>query len=204
MSDLTYLELINEIANRLDRDDQNSNIRKIINDRIEHYGKNFFYSSEIVDESIVTTAGTRFYALPLRWAAVTNVQCFNGVWIPMHKRMHDVINGEDNLQNALQSLPFHWCLFGGQLRIWPCGAGYRLQLTMNQTPAAPVDDSDITFWSTDAQSLMINATAELICKFHIHDPVRAQDYKDLRIVDERELGSKSIRASGGVKFQPWL
>lgn len=201
MSDLTYLGLINQVTGRLKRDDLDTVAREAIQDRIEHYGKEFFYSAEFVDTSITTVAGTRLYDLPARWASVVRVQVLNGVWVPVHRLPHTVINAEDNLPSPLPGLPFHWCLFGGQIRIWPCGGGYNLQLTMNRSPAAPVADGDVTFWSTDAQSLIINAACELICQEHINDPVRAAQYKPRRIDDEHSLNSKSIREMGGIQIR---
>lgn len=201
MSDLTYVQLVNQVTGRLKRDDLDTIAREAIQDRIEYYGKEFFYSSEIVDTSITTVAGTRLYNLPARWEQVNRVQVLNGVWVPVHRMPHTVINAEDNLATPLPGLPFHWCLYGGQIRIWPCGGGYNLQLSMNQSPAAPVNDSDVTFWSTDAQSLIINASCELICQEHINDPVRAGSYKTRRIDDENSLNSKTIRAMGGIQVR---
>jgi len=201
MSDLTYLDLQNEVAARLVRTDLTNEIRTQIQERCLHYGKEFFYSSEIVDTSITTIGGQRYYDLPVRWADVRFVQVKSGVWIPMERKDHLLINSADNLTNALQSLPSVWATFGGQLRIWPCGPGYPLQIVMNTSPAAPVSDADVTFWSTDAQTLIIAATAEEICRQVIADPIREEKYKFVREVEERSLASKSIREMGGVKFK---
>jgi len=129
------------------------------------------------------------------------VQVLNGVWVPMQRKDHLTINGADNLVNALQTLPSVWCLHGGQLRIWPCGPNYILQLTMNISPAPPAADGDITFWSTDAQTLIIASTCEEICRQVINDPVREDKFKNVRIDEERSVGSKSIREAGGVRFK---
>src|SRR5262252_6213258 len=120
MADLTYAQLKQEIATRLVRTDLTNEIATQAQERILHYGKEFFYSSEIVDQSISTVGGQRYYDLPVRWADVRFVQVLNGVWVPMQRKDHLTINGADNLVNALQTLPSVWCLHGGQLRIWPC------------------------------------------------------------------------------------
>ncbi len=204
MADLTFVQLLAQITGRLNRDDLATVARDHFADRVNYYTKEFFYSAEVVDESITTTAGTRYYALPLRWAQVVDLRVKNGVWIPMDRKSNVEMNDSDVLVNALQALPNIWCIFGGQLRIWPCGANYNLQVTMDQAPAAPVADGDITFWSTDAQTLMIEATIESICDNYLNDPVRAGKARTKKMEEEASLHSKSIRAKGGINFVGYL
>jgi len=196
----TYLDLQNEVASRLIRTDLSNEIKTHIQERCLHYGKEFFYSAEIVDNSITTVGGQRYYPLPIRWADVRSVQVLSGVWIPMTRRPHLEINSSDNLVNALQTLPSVWCMHGGALRIWPCGPGYNLQLNMNTSPAPPVNNADDNFWTEDAQTLIIAATCEQICSQVISDPVREEKFKTVRIDEERSLASKSIREAGGLRF----
>jgi len=200
MSDLTYFDLQGQVATRLVRTDLDVEIRQAIQERILHYSKEFFYSAEEVNTSITTVGGQRYYPLPIRWADVRSVQVLSGVWVPMTRRPHLEINSSDNLANALQTLPSVWCLHGGQLRLWPCGPNYLLQLNMFTSPAAPVDNADVTFWSTDAQTLIIASTCEEICRQLINDPVREEKFKLVRQDEERSLGSKTIREMGGLRF----
>jgi hypothetical protein len=202
--DLTYGQLKSEVARRLIRTDLTTDIASHVQERIEYYGKEFFYSSEYDDTSIITSPGTRYYALPVRWADVRYIQLLNGVWIPMKRKDVIAIEMEDSLEPPLQSIPTDWCLQGGMLRVWPCGGPYKLSLTMNRTPAPPVNDADVTFWSTDAQSLIISAACEKICQLLVNNPVREAEFRNERIDQERSLGSKSIREMGGVKIKGYL
>jgi hypothetical protein len=203
--DLTYGQLKSEVARRLIRTDLAVDIATHIQERIEYYGKEFFYSSETDDSTTVTTvAGTRYYNLGARWSDVRYIQLLNGVWIPMTRKDVIAIEIEDSLEPPLQSIPTDWCIQGGVLRVWPCGGPYKLSLSMNRNPAPPVNDPDVTFWSTDGQSVIIAATCEKICQLLINSPVREAEFRNERIDQERALGSKSIRAMGGIKLKGYL
>lgn len=206
MADLTYLELIAQVTGDLNRDDLDAVAREKIQDRIEYYFKEYFYSAEVVDDTITTGPGTRYYPIPgpPRWAAVNRVRVFSGNWIDLDKKSNAEIDEMDVLTSALQSLPSFWCGFGGQVRIWPCGGGYPLELILDRGPVAPVNDSDITFWSTDAQTLIKAAACEMICNLTLNDPTRAMKFEKTRISEESALNSKSIKAKGGLKFKPYL
>lgn len=205
MADLTYAQLIARVTENLNRDDLDTVARTFIQERIEHYGKEYFYSAENLDNSITTSAGTRYYALPSRWAAVNAVRALVGSqWVDLEKVSNDELDEIDVLNAPLQSQPAFWCLFSGQLRVFPCGPNYNLELTMDRSPAPPVADADVTFWSTDAQLLIISSSCEAICNDYLNDPVRADKHKSRRIDAENSLNSKSIKAKGGIRFQPYL
>jgi hypothetical protein len=209
MADLTYAELRSTIANRLNRDDLSSEIATVVQEVIEDYSKELFYPSETEDTTAVllTTTNTRIYSLASitpRWQNIKEVHVFSGNWILLTKKLNDEMNEMDVNSPALSSLPSYWCIFGGSLRIFPCGPGYNLRLTLNKGPAAPVADADVTFWSTDAQTLIIAAACERLANEYLKDPERTALHRGLRQTQEIAMNSKTIRLMGGMRFKGYL
>lgn len=203
MADLTYLQLIAEVIDRLNRPDFDGIARRVSADRIDYYKKECFYGGQVTNTSISTVVGTNFYNYPTGFEQVNQIQLRNGgVWIPLTQKPYWYINNIDLTEPGVQSLPALWAPYGSQFRLFPTpSAIYPLELTMDLPPDPPADNA-ANFWTTAAQSLVINGTCA-----EIADTYLQLDPNKYRSLEERELvslGSKTIRLRGGLQVKPYL
>lgn len=203
MADLTYLQLVAEIIKRLNRPDFDGIARDVSADRIDYYKKECFYGGQATDTSITTVAGTRFYNYPSGFEQVNQIQLLNGsVWLPLTQKPYWYINNIDLLQTPVQSLPAYWAPYGSQFRLFPTpNAAHSIKLTMDLPPGPPADDAT-NFWTTAAQSLVINGTCAEIADVYLQ--LEPNKYRPLEERELISLGSKSIRLRGGIQTRPYL
>ena len=74
---------------------------------------------------------------------------------------------------------------------------------MDLPPGPPADDAT-NFWTTAAQSLVINGTCAEICRVYTHDEQGIKDYGDAELREIVSLGSKTIRLRNGIRTRPYL
>lgn len=222
MADLTFQQIIDQVANRLNRDDLEPNpqgffvIQDFLNDRWNYYAKEFFYNAQFQDQSIFTVQGLKWYDLPTGWEDINFVRInLGGVWLPLTRFAHyDDVLIVDAIEPPIQSLPSRWTTYQNPLpghegkmalRLFPTPfSRLQLELTFDGPPRAPVNPTDSNFWTQDAQTLSIESAAEAICKLYLNDPVRAEEHKKAKEDEETALGSKTIRIRGGIRVKGYL
>ena len=220
VTDLTYAQIRARIAGELNRDDldtvplsDSSVIHQFFLDRVLYYSKEFFYSAQFVDTSKSTVAGNPWVDLPDGWQQVNFVKLLLGsTWLPVGDGRpvpYVTIAALDTVSPSVRAIPSMYALYqnptGGKmaLRFYATpDAVYQLDLTMDKPPAAPSADSDVSFWTTDAQTLMIAAVCEEICRRRINRPMKAEQHANVREAQELSLNSKSIRIAGGLQARP--
>lgn len=217
-TDLTYLQLRQRIVGNLTRDDLDTNpltsssiVHQFVLGRIAHYSNEYFYSAQQTDTTKSTVAGNAWVDLPDGWESIQFIRIQNGgVWIPLRRVSYETILISDSLVTPTQSLPFQYALrqnpSSGKMaaRLFPVsGAVYSIEFTMDLPPAAPAADSDVNFWTCDAQNLIISATCEQICRERINRPMKADQHASTKQEEEWSLGSKTIRISGGIQARAW-
>lgn len=219
-TDLTYLELRQRIASRLNRSNLDTNpltsasvVHQFVLDRVNHYNREFFYNAQFIDTSKSTVAGEQWVNLPSGWQDVKTVRLLQGGanWIPVTRRDHQAVNHMHSVTPVITSLPSVFALHqnptGGAmaLRFFPApDVVYPIEILMDLPPAAPTTDAEVSFWTTDAQTLLINAVCEQICRERINRPLKAAEHQKSKEEAEASLGSKSIRISGGIRTRPYL
>ena len=211
---ITYAELLTRIAVRLNRDDLDSIIRLIAEERIRYYQREVAWSALFTDTSIVTVQGTKWYDFPSGWDEIHGVRLLQGtsIWLTLTKVDYDTIEELDNIEPGIQSLPAYWSSYGSPnnpnntmaLRLYPTpGTTYQLELSMFRPPSAPADNAS-NFWTDDGLNLLLAATGASVCSTHINDPVRKAEFQEMEITEKRSLDSRSIRSGGGIRVKPYF
>lgn len=215
---ITWGALLDKVASRLNRDDLAGPIREIAQERVSFYADQVFYQCQFYDRSITTVAGEKFYNLPAYWEQINSVRILQGssttgIWLQLREMDYESINNLDNLEPSVRSVPAYWALFGGSatnqnsraLRLYPApGTAYVVELTMDKAPGIPADN-EISFWSDDAQNLILYATCSEVSRVHISNPIKKVEFDEAEQRERRSLESKSIRArSGGIQIRPYL
>lgn len=120
--------------------------------------------------------------------AGTLVQQIYGVWYPLRVYSYLRLLDMDPLAPPNRSLPYAWAPFGLTFRLFPAPASqYLLEITGNQSPAIPTMDQDDNFWTEDAASLIINDTCSEVYAAYLHNPERADYYRQLAGRDKSQL-----------------
>jgi len=221
VTDLTYLQLRQRIVDQLNRDDldtqplsDSSIVHQFVKDRVLHYSRTLFYSSQFTDTTKSTTAGEPFVDLPSGWQSINFLRfLYNGLWLPLGNgkpSSYENILSVDVLNPPLQSVPSQYALYQNPstgnmaARIYPVpNATYQLEFTMDKPPAAPSSDSEVSFWTTEAQILIIESVCEHICRRKINRPMKADQHAQNVEIEENEITSKTIRISGGLYTKPY-
>jgi len=220
VTDLSYLQLRQRIVDQLNRDDldteplsDSSVVHQFVKDRVLHYSRTLFYSSQFIDTSKSTSAGVAWVDLPAGWQSMPSFLrlLYNGVWLPVYPIDYNEILRLDVLQVAVQSLPTSYALrispLSGNMaiRLYTVPNGtYQLEFTMDKPPAAPSSDSEVSFWTTEAQILIIESVCEHICRRKLNRPIKAAEHARNVEDEENELTSKTIRINGGIRVKPYF
>lgn len=219
-TDLTYSELRQNIAGRLNRDDldtipltSTSVIHQFVKDRVNHYNREFFYNAQFIDTSKSTVAGEQWVNLPSGWQDVKGVRLLQGGanWIPVTRSLHEAVNHMHSVTPVIRSLPANFAIHPNPtglamaLRFFPApDVVYPIELLMDKPPDAPTTDAEVSFWTCDAQTLLIEAVCEEICRKRINRPLKAAEHQRGKEEAEASLTSKSIRIAGGIQVRPWI
>lgn len=169
MANFTWADLINQVSFRLNRTDlPDAFVRMMLSERVDFWGPQVLFPSEVVNTDIITNPGQQFYSLPRGTQKVHYIRVlFGSVWIPVRIADHyDDILYSDPLQPPFTSLPVTLAsILGTQIRLFPTPNGnYPVELTMEQTIVEPTQDTDDSnFWVTDGRMLLINDTCKEIC-----------------------------------------
>ena len=214
-TDLTYLQLRQRIVGNLNRDDLDTNplsdssvVHQFVKDRVNYYAKEFFYSAQFIDTSKSTVIGDPWVNLPSGWQSVKTLRLLQSaaVWLELFRMDYDLLLEMDTVNPSVRSLPSLYALhqnptglvMAARLYCVP-DLVYPLEFTMDKAPAAPTIDAEVSFWTTDAQSLIIESVCEEICRNKVNRPMKADQHKGNKEREELSLNSKSIRISGGIQ-----
>ena len=92
-----------------------------------------------------------------------------------------------------------------RLRIYPCPERiYVLEITGNQAPPIPQNDTDTNFWTTDASALIINSTCSEIYAGYLHNPERAQVYLMMTTREKNRLMKETLDIGQPRIIRPYL
>jgi hypothetical protein len=210
---VTYAQLLQRIANRLNRDDLDTVIREVAEETITYYQREVFYSAQVTDNSITTTPGIKWYDFPSGWDRIDQVKILQGnaIWLDMIYIDYARLNSMDNIEPGIRSVPRYWSPYGSPntpdtmaVRLFPTpGTTYRIELTMDKAPGIPADTAS-NFWTQDALRLILSATIAKVCAQHINDPIRQKSHEMVEAQEKLSLMSRSIRASGGLRVRPYF
>jgi len=215
---MTWGELLRRVASRLNRDDLDAAIREIAEERVAYFALQVFYPGQVLDTSITTIPGIKWYDLPSGWQECNSVRLLlgitTGIWLTLTEKDYEFLNNMDNLEPPVRSIPTYWALYGspytpGQasraIRFFPTpGAAYKIELTMAQLPNPPSDNAS-NFWTTEAANLILYSTAAEVCRVHVNNPIKKAEFAEAEARERLAIESKSIRVrSGGVQIRPYL
>ncbi len=205
MAILTYLDVLNQITGRLNRDDLTQTARDFSAQQVLFYQREHFYTGQVSNESISTVVGQPNYTFPTGWQDVHSIQLLNGsTWIPLARFDYKYINQIDLLEPSIQSLPAMWAQLGEQFRLFPVpSAIHLLKLWMMIPPDLPADTAS-NFWTIEAQTLTIEGTIAEICASYLNDPVREAKHREIENREITSISSKTIRLQGGIQCRPYL
>lgn len=151
------------IARELHRSDLTTDIVDAINSAIRYYRSRSF---EFLDKTatFTTTAGVSSYSSIADIGSILTISA--------------VVSGRDYVLEALnyprfqelQTSPYlsgqptGWATYGGSIYVWPTPSGaFPLTVTYQQRVAAPVDDTDVSVWTDDAEPLIRARAKYLLC-----------------------------------------
>jgi hypothetical protein len=129
------------------------------------------------------------------------VQQLYGIWIPVDEVPYLRILDIDPLAPPFQTIPSQWGPFGNQFRLYPTpDAAYPLELTGMGGPSAPQLDTDVNAWTQDYATLIINDTCAEIYDGYLHNPDRADRYRQLAMREKNRLSKESWDLGSGPKI----
>lgn len=205
---MNYITLQNTcIQNLWNRTDLQQVVYNFTQDRITFYQRRLFYSSDVIDTSITTITGTNTYTLPSGFQQATKIRLLqtSTIWIPLGRwdDIRDILNLDvENPPN--QSLPAVWAPFNNQFRLYPTpNAAYNLEITGNNSPTAPVNDTDTNFWTNDAASLIIYATCEDICRYYLQNGASADLFHTAMMREYMALQEETRLLQGPLTLRGW-
>ena len=219
VTDLTYLQLRQQIVGDLNRDDldveplsDSSVVHQYVKGRVNYYNKEFFYSAQFIDTSKSTADGNPWVNLPSGWQDIKLIRLlYNGIWVSLTRVPLTSILQKDTLNTPTKSLPAEYALYqnptGGAMaaRFFPVpNAVYSVEFTMDKPPDAPSTDAEVSFWTTDAPTLIKASVCEKICRERINRPLKATEHQKTREDEELSLNSKTIRIMGGIQAKAWF
>ena len=201
----TYGELKAQVVADLDRDDLTDYAISMINDRISHYQKDFYYDTPVTDTSVFTNTTDVFYKIP---DAVLNVDFvrlnYSSVWQWLPEVQYEMLLHADVNIPSTPAVPTCWARFGELIRL---GVGrpdnvYQLELTGDGRILAPSADADSNFWTNAAFSLIRYATLAQIYLIRIKDPDSYDRCAAAADSSRRQLLRETIAKSVKSQFQP--
>lgn len=210
---LTYLQVKQRIAARLNRDDLEPDaagvtiISDTIVDLIDYYKSECFYDGQVRNETITTVPGQAVYPLPAGWEEVESVSLLQGsMWLNVSRETFDYVNSLDYQEPSIRLLPLYWCQRGDYLLFGPgvADGAYLLQLAMNIPSEPPAADIGSNWWTGDGRMLLINGACAEISETYLNDPVRAGRYRGIEARELARLQAKTTRARGGITIAPYL
>jgi hypothetical protein len=200
---------------RLNRTDLSPQfVQQMCVERIDFWGPQVLYPSEVVNTDIVTNIGQQFYPLPRGTQKVRFVRVlYGGIWIPVFLADHyDDILYADPQQPPFTSLPVTLCsVLGNQIRFFPTPNGnFPVELTMEQTIVEPTQDTDTdNFWVNDGRMLLINSTCAEICREYLDIELGSQSPR-IQVFDQNtqmaldQLMNRSHQLSTPSLMKQWL
>ena len=210
---MTYADLQQSVATRLNRPDflaavppsTQAVIPTFIQDRILYYQKALYAPSELLDYSITTIQGQSIYVLPLGMQALFRVRFLLGsIWVPLARvERYDDLLQVDVVNPPILTLPSLWATYGQTLRLYPTPVqAYPIEIMGNGAPPAPVLDTDDNFWTEEAATLIIKASAAEICSDVINNPTRAAVFAGGARIEAHSLLEYTQRLRGPTFIQP--
>ena len=128
-----------------------------------------------------------------------------GIWVPLEKIKYRDLLVNDPLAPPNQAQPSMWAPFNTQFRLYPNpDQNYSLELTGNTGPAAPVNDQDTNFWTTDAATLIIHSTTAEVYEMYLGNEAAAAKYRRGEARERYKLQKLSINLGDPPVVRGWL
>ena len=180
--------------------------------RIEYYTRELFYPSAQTTY-VATRPGVSSYQLfsPLADVPGQPIQqvekvrlLLNGAWIPLVFVPWREIIDEDAVSPPVQTIPAEWSLRANYIRFFPTPAGaWTVELTVGSKIPAPLEDTDVSFWTQDGAELIIASTVLIMCETVVDDPDRATRARDREALERMSLNEQAARIRGGIQIWPY-
>lgn len=180
-------------------------------DRIGAYQKSLFAPSQQLDYSITTVAHQNTYRMPAGMQALIGIRLMMGsIWLPLERVPMETILGIDVVNPPIVTLPSLFAQYGMSFRLYATPSqAYPLELMVNNSPPAPVADTDANFWtdtgSTGAGTLILLSTCAEICRTTLNDAAKADQFSAM--VERREEPSMqelTQRLAGPLRVEPYI
>lgn len=206
MADKTWADLKADIARDLRRDDLTDEIIDYAIGVIEVYQADFFYGTPAVDYTSCVP-GQSIYAIPNDIVSIDRIRLLNGgTWediigpVPFAR-----IQSLDTNVPPDRSIPDLWAPFGGQFRVYSTpDQAYPLEVTGDGKIAAPSEETEQNFWTTDAFDLVKFATMASLCENILNEPQRAESLRSSAARKWLALSrTTNARTSTGVIASWW-
>ena len=212
---MTYAELLQSVATRLNRFDlltpvppsSEAVIPSFIQDRVLFYQRALYSPAEQLNYDLTCIPSQNTYMLPPGTQAVHYVRLLQGsIWIPLRRAdWYQTILNVDALNPPFITLPYVYATYGQAIRLYPTPAfPYPLELMVDAAVPAPVNDADVNWWTSEAQTLVAEAACADICRAVLNDLPRAEEHEKLAAREHQSLKSFTQRLRGPSQISPYL
>lgn len=212
---MDYTGLQESVATRLNRSDlltavlpsTQAIISTIIQDRILYYQRLLYSPSQQQNYDITTIQSQNTYMLPQGTQSITMVRLLlGGIWRPLWRvDWFEDILAVDLPNPPFITLPSYWCTFGQAIRFYPTpNIAYPIELVGTFAIPAPVNPTDINWWTTEAQTLIIEAACADICRLYINDEARANAHQAAANREHDSLKTYTRRLRGPSQARAYL
>lgn len=159
----TYGEMKARIARELHRHNADADIENAVRQAIRHYRSRRFRFNE-ARATMNTVAGQRYYGVSS--GLPSGIQDVDSIIVDQWGRRTALcqctwaeIEARDTAHST-RGAPDLWCWYGEELRLWPVpDRSYALAFSFVRAIPDPVQDADVSAWTTDAEDLIV-ANAE--------------------------------------------
>lgn len=132
-----------------------------------------------------------------------------GVWLELQRLAYNgiyEIQSDDVVQPPNMSIPGSWAQFGTTIRLYPAaGSIFKLELTGNASPPAPVNDADDNFWTepSDAGALIVADTVAHVFAYYLAAQDRAAPFFAEAKAHKYAVLKQTFDLGGPKIFRAW-
>lgn len=136
-----------------------------------------YFPSKQTDETLTTQPGQYMYRVPKGATQVLFARILLGnVWINVVRaNSYEELVAQDPVAPNFTAIPSTMRVFGRLFRLFPTpNANYPIELTVDRKVDLPTDAEDTeNFWVDEGRAIIINGTAEYLCRTYTRDYDRA-------------------------------
>lgn len=207
----TFLDLRNQIASDLTRDDLTVQIKSAVGDAIDHYETSRFYFNVTRSKTFPTVAGRSAYGAS-DLAEIPNIIGLDALFLfdngrPLELEKYEVDEFEW-LQSSTTAAgrPCVYCYSDSQILLWPVPAAvYTIRPHMHFKLDPLVNDGDANAWCNDAEQL-IRCHAKLLLYTNMLEDTEGMQRMQVQIqplADRLAYKTSARAATGRIQGTCW-